>query len=281
MMNKALLSVSGLLLCTHAFATTETAASAEFQLLSDDEIRAHQQQMQQMSPEEREKYRNEQYQLLQERARANGYQLPDTPPWASRDEPAISSSESIATEPTPSTETVGQPAAGVAATEEAPPTEPPASASSEPVAETAPMAQSEAPSEQAQQPEVSPEPSAISSSDTAASAPQQAEVASSPAMESGRDAYRDAMRRRFEQYMANRNMPTPEEIAAQREQRRAAAEALRKAQIEQADKQMEALEQQIETQRRWARPMPPYRPYGMPYGPYYPPTGSYPPPPVW
>lgn len=63
--------------------TVTTSTSPEsFQIMSQAESEAHRATMAQLSGEARERYRNEQYRKLQARARAQGYVLPETPPWA-------------------------------------------------------------------------------------------------------------------------------------------------------------------------------------------------------
>ena len=51
-------------------------------LLSTEEQNRHIEIMKNMTPEERASYRNEQYEILRQKAAAIGYEMPDSPPWA-------------------------------------------------------------------------------------------------------------------------------------------------------------------------------------------------------
>jgi hypothetical protein len=50
-------------------------------VFSEHEKALHQERMKYMTAEEKARYRDEQYQLLKQRAAAIGYSMPDTPPW--------------------------------------------------------------------------------------------------------------------------------------------------------------------------------------------------------
>ncbi len=52
------------------------------QVFSEHEKALHQDRMQNMTALEKQRYRNDQYEILKQRAAAIGYSMPDTPPWA-------------------------------------------------------------------------------------------------------------------------------------------------------------------------------------------------------
>ncbi len=51
-------------------------------LFTEEEQKFHQDKMQNMTDEEKQKYRSEQYQILRSKAAAIGYAMPATPPWS-------------------------------------------------------------------------------------------------------------------------------------------------------------------------------------------------------
>ena len=53
----------------------------QFRIMTDAEIAEHKRIMQGLNGTAREDYRNAQYEQLKQRAQAQGYLLPDTPPW--------------------------------------------------------------------------------------------------------------------------------------------------------------------------------------------------------
>ena len=55
-------------------------------LVSPEERRAHREAMRDMTPEQREAFRLQRYQELRERAKEQGVDLPETPPWKARQE---------------------------------------------------------------------------------------------------------------------------------------------------------------------------------------------------
>lgn len=69
----------------HGAAITQGAPGAvppeQFQIMTEREIAEHKAVMASLSGTARENYRNEQYRKLKERAQAQGYLLPDEPPW--------------------------------------------------------------------------------------------------------------------------------------------------------------------------------------------------------
>jgi hypothetical protein len=69
----------------HAAAINPGAPDAvppeEFRIMTPHEIAEHKSKMASLSGTAREEYRNTQYRMLKERALAQGYLLPDTPPW--------------------------------------------------------------------------------------------------------------------------------------------------------------------------------------------------------
>jgi len=80
-------SIASLLVAApvYAAATAETASAT---LITPEERQAHEEQMRSMTPEQRDAYRNEQYELLKERARNRGVELPATPPWQAENQAA-------------------------------------------------------------------------------------------------------------------------------------------------------------------------------------------------
>ena len=80
-------SIASLLVAApvYAAATAETASAT---LITPEERQAHEEQMRSMTPEQRDTYRNEQYELLKERARIHGVELPATPPWQAEEQAA-------------------------------------------------------------------------------------------------------------------------------------------------------------------------------------------------
>jgi len=59
--------------------------SPKLRVFSEQEINLHQQRMKNMSAEERNNYRNQQYQFIRQRAEAIGYSMPEAPPWAGQE----------------------------------------------------------------------------------------------------------------------------------------------------------------------------------------------------
>ncbi len=58
-----------------------TAADSGFRILNAEEIAHHQAELARLQGEAREQYRNRTYRELRQRAAANGYDMPATPPW--------------------------------------------------------------------------------------------------------------------------------------------------------------------------------------------------------
>jgi len=75
----------------HAYAAPITedviplTSPESFQIMTPAESEEHRAKMAELTGEARERYRNEQYRKLQERARAQGYELPEIPPWGRTD----------------------------------------------------------------------------------------------------------------------------------------------------------------------------------------------------
>lgn len=70
-----------------------TAQASTSALMSDDEIARHSAKMAQLEGQEREDYRNAQYQMLVQRAKQQGYDMPATPPWQAATEPTSTVSQ--------------------------------------------------------------------------------------------------------------------------------------------------------------------------------------------
>ena len=71
-------SIAAVLSATPALATTP---AEDGPLITPEERQAHEERMRKMSPAEREAYRNEQYEMYREQAKARGLELPASPPW--------------------------------------------------------------------------------------------------------------------------------------------------------------------------------------------------------
>ncbi|MGV6826114.1 MAG: hypothetical protein ACWA5Q_03980 [bacterium] len=61
----------------------------DFLIMTPEEATGHREKMGALHGIERENYRNQQYQLLRERARNHGYVLPPTPVWKLPDDPRV------------------------------------------------------------------------------------------------------------------------------------------------------------------------------------------------
>lgn len=68
-----------LIILTNASPASEDAQP--FRILAPEEIAQHQQALQQLRGEQRERYRDGVYRELVQRAQAHGYRMPSTPPW--------------------------------------------------------------------------------------------------------------------------------------------------------------------------------------------------------
>ena len=66
---------------------TPAAAPDAFQIMTPAEVAEHQARMAALSGEAREAYRDAQYAKLRERAQAQGFELPETPPWSHSETP--------------------------------------------------------------------------------------------------------------------------------------------------------------------------------------------------
>jgi len=75
--------ITGSLTAILITATSVTLASGEqpFRILAPQEVTQHRDVLRQLQGEQREKYRDEVYRDLVQRAQAHGYRMPPTPPW--------------------------------------------------------------------------------------------------------------------------------------------------------------------------------------------------------
>lgn len=72
-----------------------------FHIMTKQEIAQHKAKMAKLAGTAREEYRNAQYALLKKRAMAQGYQLPDVPPWGRTDVLPAASPQNTANAPAP------------------------------------------------------------------------------------------------------------------------------------------------------------------------------------
>ena len=75
-----------------------SAQASSAALMSDEEIARHTAKMAQLEGQEREDYRNAQYQMLVQRAKQQGYDMPATPPWQTAAEPTSTVSQAPASD---------------------------------------------------------------------------------------------------------------------------------------------------------------------------------------
>lgn len=88
-----------LLLSLFFFSTPLLSAQASSAaLMSDEEIARHTAKMAQLEGQEREDYRNAQYQMLVQRAKQQGYDMPATPPWQTAAKPTSTVSQAPASD---------------------------------------------------------------------------------------------------------------------------------------------------------------------------------------
>lgn len=74
------------LLSGHLMAEVDQAPLAPppgaYQIMTEDEVKAHKEKMAELKDQARENYRNQEYHKLKARALSDGYLLPETPPWS-------------------------------------------------------------------------------------------------------------------------------------------------------------------------------------------------------
>jgi hypothetical protein len=80
-------------------AVTLPAFAAPFSIMSDEEIARHTAAMAELQGDAREAYRNEQYELLRQRAGQAGYAMPESPPWAQGEQVASAPAAAGAEDP--------------------------------------------------------------------------------------------------------------------------------------------------------------------------------------
>ncbi len=307
-----------------------TESAEAFQIMTPAEVEEHRAKMAELSGDAREQYRNEHYQMLRERALAQGYEMPETPPWGRTDvlpSPAAQAPadddiaarreelqkevevrrEALRKEVASRREAAEQAhAEAVAAAPQAPqpPATPeseeqPAAAAEPPQARTLPPQRAEREAEhearraemaQAAEQRRQEMEKAVAQRKAemekraeqrraAVGAPPVSETGRGPAVsEEAREAYREAMRERFEQYMAEREAargepPQADDLDARREESQQLMEERRAEMQARIDQAIEAMGQR--------RSAPPARFRPTPYA--YPPRGGYPygPPPAY
>jgi len=168
------------------FTSSSLAAGPEqpFHILAPEEIARHQQALEQLQGEEFERYRNEVYGDLVQRAQAHGYRMPATPPWQQQAQrPALPPSA-------PATLAPGNPGAAAEPARQVDVSAPPADMPKL-------VAQQKRVIEEAVQQELAERSQASAAAEATADKPAQAANAAT-------DSYREKMRRRFDDFMARR-----------------------------------------------------------------------------
>lgn len=238
-----------------ASAGPDTAAqtgSGEFRIMSPEEIDTHVKAMQELQGEARESYRNAEYRKLRDRADANGYSMPEVPPWQIA-QARVTDTVTASTAATGS-EPAEQPAAVV---KEAAPTAQDTAKDNTPDLQRAARQQREliedAVANRPALPKAEPGTDGVDSAEVA----QMHEAQNSANAE-----YRKTMRQRFDQFMAERQSELDKRRQEIDEQR--AREA--------RERQQAAYERMQQLQ---VPPRPPYMPAPPPL---YPPYGV---PPYW
>ncbi len=282
------------------------APPGEFRIMSDQEIAEHKAKMTSLQGSAREEYRNAQYEKLKQRARAQGYQLPETPPWGSAEaipetsaakpengvsdmmnvlikeqkqvvEQAIQAAETgiPATAPASLKPPEGADASGAAVAKKPPvPQVPPAAApSGDTVTEKRPL--SKVPPTAGAPVFRAPETVTPETPPPTSVAPPAATVASGqePAGADERmETYREQMRNRFDDFMQQRE-ERQQARQAERQREQAQIEARRREYKERVEARRQAAQQR---QAPAMQPMP-QMPYQQGYAPgyptYYPPYG--------
>ncbi len=180
-------------------------ADDRFRIMDEAEMARHKAQLTNLQGQAREDYRNQVWQALRQRARTHGYRMPETPPWAVRQQPAQA-----------------------AHAEPAPPPQP---------AQTAPPSPGSGPADASQATAEAAMPQRIEkhrqvieqAADRRATAPP--DDARAKASIAARE-YQQQMRERFERFMAQRRA-RQEQARQQRKQARAQREAVRRQQAQQ------------------------------------------------
>jgi len=241
----------------------------EFRVMTESEIAEHTKMMQSLNGTNREDYRNSEYQKLKQRALAQGFRLPDTPPWGRTVVVPAAISPAEATEQD---------------TPETPPTQQATSQASPPMDMAAMIQQQQTVVEQAikqHQNTVQEQQEATAKAVTQAAKNAQTQhtlnietqaKAHNDAIAKKLSNYRQVMRERFDQFMAEREARQAEAMELQKE-----AEA----RMEQQRQQQLATQQRY--QQRYPRPQyqyprPPQAQMRPPVAPAYP-TRIYPRPP--
>jgi len=287
--------ITALLLCAgqaHAAPITQGAPGAvppeQFRIMSDQEIAEHKAKMASLQGTAREEYRNAEYRKLKERAQAQGYLLPDTPPWGHTEiipgtassAPAAQSDETMQQLIAKQKNVVQQ--AMQAAEPVTKQAELSPQLSSQPPAVPVPTNTEVAPSRPTQPAAVATAPETAPPTPTATvAASTEPAAAESTETAQAMEGYRDQMRDRFDQFMQQRAEREQDRLS-ERQREKAQIEARRKAYEERVQARRQAYrnrqQQQRQHQAPQAMPQMPYQQgyYAPGYAPAYPQQYGYP-----
>ena len=254
----------------------------QFRIMTDAEIAEHKRIMQSLSGTAREDYRNAQYQQLKQRAQAQGYLLPDTPPWGHTE--VVPANAAASAEPAQA-ETVDM-AALVEQQRQVV-----AEALAEPTAEATAEATAEVAAEPADEAPAAPVTDATTDAAAAGGEPagedlqldsiSQAQPEAAPgesvAETSEDSAYQQQMQQRYDDFMAQREARRAQ-LDAQRRAQQEAFEARRQRYQQELAQRRQLQQQQAQppygqaapAQPQWQVAPMPYAPYGYGYAPGYP-----------
>ena len=299
----SLLMIASLL---HAGPITQGAPGAvppeSFSIMSDHEIAEHQATMASLQGTAREEYRNAQYEKLKQRAQAQGYQLPDTPPWGNTEvvpasvpetpakdvndmmDALIAQQKQVVQQAIQAAETsvpaaqqaASAPPKSAAVGDGLPPAKPPTV--QDPPADTTPVADASK--------TIPPATTALQSpATTMAQAEKALSEQKSAEKDGAMEAYREQMRNRFDNFMQQRE-ERQQARQAERQRDQAEIEARRKEYKERVEARRQAARQRQAPTMQQPQPVP-QQPYQQGYAPFYPPyyapygypaPGGYPPP---
>lgn len=259
-----------------------------FRIMTEREIDEHRRTMAGLSGTAREDYRNAQYRLLKQRAQAQGYLLPDTPPWGHTQVlPAVSPQPDMAALVERQRQVVEQALQQQSATplptvadDKGGDVAPVQTGASDKVSEAAPA--SKTADDDTRTATTTPEAqteaaaNAAGTTDKAATDTEASASASAAAQSPTDERYRQLMRQRFDAFMQQREV-RQSELDQQRQQEQAELQARRDAHQAEVESRRQAMLRQPQTPA-FAPPAPmPYAPTPMPYGYAYPPPVYYPP----
>jgi flagellar hook-associated protein FlgK len=266
----------------------------QFSIMTNSEIAEHKRVMAGLNGTAREDYRNTQYRMLKQRAMAQGYLLPNTPPWGhtevlpasqppQTDMPALIEQQRKVVQQALAAQPNTPPATDAAPKATAQAEQPPAPEGSAPAPVDTAAKPASVPA-----PQMSTETSATPATPTpqapaTATADNQPGESSDAALSPADEQYRQMMRDRFDTFLEQRQARQSRleqqreqaqmELEARREERRQAAERRRQAFMQQNSPSVMAPPQPV------VPTAPGGVPYSAPYGGYaYPPQPYYYPP---